>query len=301
VIVSATQFVIDLDVTLKTNSNTSLIWSRMLELEGLIEPLITKADTWALESFPPVSLDKSELKVAQALRGIARIKLNSARIKLHRYCAFADVPVFTKKHCDLKSASDPPAPSLSPSTTSPMPPNCACSSTFHQIHAVVENANSNSPVPQPLDCGILPFSSNFSAKICLKSAFNIARSFQALPLPQPIRASDAISYFPPMKSTSSPRMIPVFACCAMQSSYAMIMLSYKTRAMGFGLGDGNVAAERLLGQLHDGLQLVLDALKNYSMAYEALGGQRDQIQLAAEAVNGMLGKGMFGEQTGIAM
>jgi len=81
----------------------------------------------------------------------------------------------------------------------------------------------------------------------------------------------------------------------------MIMLSYKTRAMGFGLGDGNVAAERLLGQLHDGLQLVLDALKNYSMAYEALGGQRDQIQLAAEAVNGMLGKGMFGEQTGIAM
>jgi hypothetical protein len=87
----------------------------------------------------------------------------------------------------------------------------------------------------------------------------------------------------------------------MQSSYAMIMLSYKTRAMGFGLGDGNVAAERLLGQLHDGLQLVLDALKNYSLAYEALGGQRDQIQLAVEAVNGMLGKSMFDEQTGIIM
>jgi hypothetical protein len=48
----------------------------MLELEGIIEPLIIKADTWALESFPPVSLDKDELKVAQALRGIARIKLN---------------------------------------------------------------------------------------------------------------------------------------------------------------------------------------------------------------------------------
>jgi hypothetical protein len=68
--------VIDLDVTLKTNSNTSAIWQRMLELEGLIEPLIAKADTWTLESFPPVMLDSSELKVSQALRGIARIKLN---------------------------------------------------------------------------------------------------------------------------------------------------------------------------------------------------------------------------------
>ena len=71
----------------------------------------------------------------------------------------------------------------------------------------------------------------------------------------------------------------------------MIMLSYKTRAMVFGGGDGegNVGAKRLLGQLSDGLQLVLDALRNYSIANEALGGQRDQIQIAAEAVNGMLG------------
>jgi len=76
VIVSATQFVIDLDVTLKTNSNTAAIWQRMLELESIIEPLTMKADTWTLESFPPVALDKTELKVSQALRGIARIKLN---------------------------------------------------------------------------------------------------------------------------------------------------------------------------------------------------------------------------------
>lgn len=67
---------IDLDVTLKTNSNTADIWTRMLELESLIEPLILKADTWTLESFPPVLLDESELKVSQALRGIAKIKLN---------------------------------------------------------------------------------------------------------------------------------------------------------------------------------------------------------------------------------
>lgn len=96
-------------------------------------------------------------------------------------------------------------------------------------------------------------------------------------------------------------MIPVFACCAMQSSYALIMLSYKTKAMGFagplnnnatntpnnnnGTGTNNGGnsgidagkenqAQKLLGQLSEGLQMILGALRNYSFAYEALGGMR---------------------------
>jgi hypothetical protein len=58
----------------------------------------------------------------------------------------------------------------------------------------------------------------------------------------------------------------------------MIMLSYKTKAMGFiGIASNegmDTPSARLLAQLQEGLQLVLDALKNYSMAYEALGGMR---------------------------
>lgn len=58
----------------------------------------------------------------------------------------------------------------------------------------------------------------------------------------------------------------------------MIMLSYKTKAMGFINEVGNEGkynpTARLLAQLQEGLQLVLDALENYSMAYEALGGMR---------------------------
>lgn len=56
----------------------------------------------------------------------------------------------------------------------------------------------------------------------------------------------------------------------------MIMLCYKTRAMGFrGLAEGQASpADRLLGQLQEGLGMVLGALKNYSIAYEALGGMR---------------------------
>lgn len=280
VIVSATQFVIDLDLTLKSNSSTATISQRMLELDGIIEPLVMKADTWTLESHPPVSLDRSELKVSQALRGMARIKLNSARIKLHRYCAFSDIPVFTNKHCDLRSASD----TSTQDASAPMAPVCGCSSTFHQLPSNMSPSSNTSPPPSNTACAVLPFSSHFSAKVCMKSAFAIARSFQSLPFPQPVRRNDLMSYFPPMNNPKAPRMIPMFACCAMQSSYAMIMLCYKTRAMGF---IGAVSAEgkdspsaRLLAQLHEGLQMVLDALRNYSMAYEALGGMRGMLVLS---------------------
>lgn len=70
-------------------------------------------------------------------------------------------------------------------------------------------------------------------------------------------------------------MVPVFACCAMQSSYALIMLSYMTKAMGFvgAISESrDSAAMKLLEQLSEALKMVLGALKNYSMAYEALGG-----------------------------
>ena len=53
------------------------------------------------------------------------------------------------------------------------------------------------------------------------------------------------------------------------------MLSYKTKAMGFaGTGDSGreESAVKLLGQLSEGLQMVLGAIRNYSIAYEALGG-----------------------------
>ncbi|KAK0119470.1 hypothetical protein ONS95_010918 [Cadophora gregata] len=415
-ITSATQFVIDLDATLKQGSNTTAIWDRMLELEAIIEPLIVAADSWTLSSSPPLSLDSAEMVVGQALRGIARIKLNSARIKLHRYCAFSDVPVFSKKHCDLAVAAPPNSSNHTPNPSStPTAPNCACSTTFHGLPSYSDmtsstpqgfpsttspshmnhnlNFNPNMQLQSNLNgglglglnpsqgiglnCNVLPYTSHYSAKICLKSAFSIARSFASLPYPQPIRRADLqnqhqlqtnqnqnqvqvqdpYSYFPTIQTpntytrhslspsttnphtgpipaavgtsrahaqTQAPRMIPVFACCAMQSSYALIMLSYKTKAMGFAGplsnpnqsakpnsnntvsnsnsnpdpnngssgnthgGEANLGkenqAQKLLGQLSEGLQMILAALRNYSVAYEALGGMRDQIDIAAQSV-----------------
>ncbi|KUJ06822.1 uncharacterized protein LY89DRAFT_661403 [Mollisia scopiformis] len=284
-ITSSTQFVINLDATLKLGTNPMAIWDRMLELESFMEPLINQADTWSLSTNPQPPLDSLEVVVGQALRGMARIKLN--RIKLHRYCAFSDVPVFSKKHCDLRSSSEVSSPG--PGTGTPSAPNCGCSNTFHNLPTAADLSSPISTVSSPsMNCALLPYSSKYSAKMCLKSAMNIAHSFRTLPYPQPIRPNDPLSFFPEMRiDSNAPRMIPVFACCAMQSSYALIMLSYKTKAMGFVGDTREESAMKLLGQLSEGLQMILGAIKNYSIAYEALGGMSGMfclLNLISEAM-----------------
>lgn len=75
-IVLATQFVIDMDFTLKSCSDMSPIWERMLELEAMIEPLVASSETWTIVTLPSPDIDCSELVLAQALRHISKIKLN---------------------------------------------------------------------------------------------------------------------------------------------------------------------------------------------------------------------------------
>jgi hypothetical protein len=75
-IVSSTQFIIDLEATLKSKSDTSVIWERMLALDSVLEPLVINADSWSPPVLASSPVDPSEASVAQALRCIAKIKLN---------------------------------------------------------------------------------------------------------------------------------------------------------------------------------------------------------------------------------
>lgn len=300
----------------------SAIWERMLKLESIIEPLVANSNTWTYAPSSAPATNLSELTVARTLRYIAKIKLNrqdldssifafllcpltsssSARIKLHRYCAFSDMPVFAKKHCDLASASDPQA--VSDAQRAPI---CGCSGTYHQTTQAImdlslspiSNANSTSSytssVFQPsmsTGCGVLPFSSNFSAKICLRASLNIAHAFQKLPFPLQSSSTSSSSNSTPYdaqphqnasaqtrRPNHGPRMMPLFACCAMQSTYAMVMLSNRAKEKGTieaGVGEGRIefAVEKMLKQIEGGLEIVLDAMRNYTIAYEALGGMR---------------------------
>jgi hypothetical protein len=105
-----------------------------------------------------------------------------------------------------------------------------------------------------------PFSSHQSAKICLKSALNIAHSFDELPFPNPTGVEPqpqqhslaqhahsgagvvgglgagaggppAPCFLSPTSATVCPRTMPSFACCAMQCAYALLMVHQKTKTM----------------------------------------------------------------------
>ncbi|PQE18685.1 c6 zinc finger domain-containing protein [Rutstroemia sp. NJR-2017a BBW] len=278
IIATATQFVSDLESTIKLNSGSLDLWNRMTELERTIEPLVNEAETWTFHSSGnPASMEGD---VARNLRLMARIKLN--RIKVHRYCAFSDMPVFTKKHCDLSSD---PAAGKGP------PQGCGCSSDLQQASLSLNESTVGSPAltdnSSLFDSPLFPFSGRFSSKICMQSAFRIAQSFKDLTFPHPGMSGIGSQGLKFSSRQNLPRMVPIFSCCAMQGSYAMIMLCHRTLAIRESNPfDSSLQArvDILFTQLHEGVKLILDALKNYSIANEALTGMRDQIQMALESV-----------------
>jgi hypothetical protein len=197
--------------------------------------------------------------------------MGSARIKIHRYSAFSDLPVFTKPYCDLK-----PAPTnfdmgfvedLAEWLTS-----CACDEQSHassnvgldqlsppdQFGPLGDDNNSNST--------ILPFSKHESARICLASALNIVQAFEALPYPQTDGGN--------LEPNSVPRTLPSFACCAMQAAYALLMVCNQAWAMQTGAMPALQHPQKLITQCEQGLYSILNTLDNYATAFEAIRGMR---------------------------
>ncbi|QBZ57921.1 hypothetical protein PoMZ_02859 [Pyricularia oryzae] len=334
-ILSATQFVIDLNKTLKENGDMSRIYQRMQELETTLEPLILQSEAFATRPMTTTTVNTSEELVGHTLRCMARIKLSSARIKVHRYCAFFDLPVFTGKHCDLKSknANDAQEPRRwhtcscspwvpTPSTTSVTSP--ADSASQANMSPAASSMQASVPSPRS-EVGVstpgsvmttCPFSSHESAKICLRSALNIAADFARMPYPNPSalppfpsnhgaapgavgngNASDSpVFYLSPTSTIIAPRTMPSFACCAMQCAYSLLMVHEKTKALypysypgpatveaiAADRANGGPLVSNLLVRLQQGLMSILGTLENYGTAFEALGGMRDQIRNAIE-------------------
>lgn len=140
----------------------------------------------------------------------------------------------------------------------------------------------NTPPSQSPDATIgtrelLGFGDQLSAKICLKSALNIAQCFERLPYPNPYGSPGASNPLAPRGSALNialPRTMPSFACCAMQSSYSMLMVRQKAEIMHGKNSTVNPTVDQLYNRLQQGLQSVVDALDNYSIAFEALTGMR---------------------------
>ncbi|KAK7927161.1 C6 zinc finger domain-containing protein [Apiospora marii] len=285
-ILAATEFVIDLNKAVATEADMTPSYQRMMELETFLEPLITESEQWVLNCPMTQPVDNDEAVVAHSLRCMARIKLNSARIKVHRYCAFFDAPIFSGKHCDLKAISDKDKSAIElifwPMCCDNASPSSPASS--HHTAASSSPARSNSSnnhsqigraYQSPLAL-IFPFSSHQSAKICLKSSLNIAQSFDSLPYPNPSsQLCDPPCYLGLRSNVIAPRTMPSFACCAMQCAYVLLSVYDKTQATyPQGTTSNDVLVNDLLGRLQQGMLSILATLENYGTAFEALGGMR---------------------------
>ncbi|KAE8444710.1 hypothetical protein EG329_014270 [Mollisiaceae sp. DMI_Dod_QoI] len=263
ILLTCTQFAAELVKAAKANGDMFSVCERMKALEQHVEGVNRVADTWILQGSPTSPLESTEEVVSRALRSMARIKLNSARIKIHRYCAFYDNPVFVGKYCDLDSKSPAsPASSLS---------------TYELDSPSSSNGLSSVLVPDMVD--LLPFTRHQSTKICLKAALNIAQTFNDLPFPNPTgEFCMPPCYLTPTSMLVAPRLMPSLACCAMQCTYTLAMVHSRLDSIFLENGAANPVAENLLMRLRMGLTSISTIFENYATAFEALSGLRDQVR-----------------------
>ncbi|KXG47407.1 Transcription factor [Penicillium griseofulvum] len=291
VLVSATQFIGDLNKCLSSQSGMYYMFERMQQLDSWTHSVIAQAELLPLLPQTSDFGDHNETITAQSIRAISRIKLSSAQIKTHRFRAFSDIPIFIKRHCDLTAAN--PTTTTAPVNTKPTGINnisCSCSNlnSFERASSTEYMTPSDSSTSSDIHTDIhpyapqyaYPFASGFpystqqSAKICLQASLVISRMFHSLPVPQPLTDP----------GRPLPRTMPSFACCLMQSSYAMFMIYYKAtvaKQLAPNTSEhehGEDSTDHLIDELRQGLQRIIGAVSNYSLAFEALDGMRDEIE-----------------------
>ncbi|KAF7180026.1 hypothetical protein CNMCM7691_009079 [Aspergillus felis] len=147
--------------------------------------------------------DQTENPAALSLWKTACAMTHTARVKLHRYRAFSDIPIFLEKHCDL---------------------------TFLKLDAF-PSQTASLPAQSDLD-SIFPFTQTESSIICLKSSLAISRALADLPHPGLSSLRTAEMDEPRINSSAAgyTGSLPFFKCAAMQASYVLYMLVHRVRA-----------------------------------------------------------------------
>ncbi|KAF9697693.1 hypothetical protein EKO04_004215 [Ascochyta lentis] len=214
---------------------------------------------------------------------IARIVVHSARIKLHRQSAFADIPAFVNKHCDMTALKDAKHFHL---------PTANC----HQLESPESQENSPKTEDWPTAEATGLFSAQGSADICLKSAFVVLRMFRyltevlidkQLELPG-LRHIDENSKR--LIRSSLPITMPQMACSAMQACYVMVMTLYRvksalvpyvTTASGTSLQSdlSFQDAERLVEELRHGVRDSLGMLERYQVEFAHIKAMYEELEM----------------------
>ncbi|KAJ5713318.1 uncharacterized protein N7483_010499 [Penicillium malachiteum] len=236
-------------------------------LDNQILSLLIESDQSLREIY---DFEEGESIAAQNLWRISRIMIHTARIRLHRFRAFMDIPLFLDRYCDLISINT--------------------HGFAHPSSASVTHWQST-----------FPFTEEDSTNICLKAALVIANAFRSLPYPHAcgpdtckrgslnrrvmVRSACCIS--------RTPRTVPFLVCSAMQGSYVMLMICHKVRSClesghldtcyhllnkpdpGTEISD----AERLIEELRHGVESLGTILKQDNI-FEGVAGVGREIESA---------------------
>ncbi|GAB1216522.1 hypothetical protein ATERTT37_005738 [Aspergillus terreus] len=210
----------------------------------------------------------AETFAARNLWVIAIRFVHTARIKLHRFNAFADKPLFLDKHCDLTTFGLDDLAGR-PSTTSSPSDNFILNTSL-----------------------ALPFTAESSARICLKSALVLCRIARTMPAPNARfseLSTDADADTAVPLRGSYPRSLPYLACAGMQACYVLLMLVRLVRAC-VALGDLGAClglldspesgtevqeAERVMEEMRNGIAAVRASLAGDGVFGGVLGMARE--------------------------
>ncbi|KAF7592979.1 hypothetical protein BBP40_012215 [Aspergillus hancockii] len=235
---------------------------RIRELDSLISSRAAESD----RNRCVTGWEEADCSSHRNLLAISCAIIHSARIRLHRFRAFLDHPIFLGEHCGLKSIN---------------------------IFDYWSSSHRLSPSRVVKINSIFPFSEEQSAAICLKSSLTVSRIFRNLKPPNlhyTGTAPDKESTHGPSASRS-PGSLPYLACCQMQSFYALIMLLRKARA---SLCSGDITAcyhllsqpdptsevqdaERLVEELRHALESLIASMKA-DIVFEGVAGMALEIE-----------------------
>ncbi|GIC86204.1 Zn(II)2Cys6 transcription factor [Aspergillus udagawae] len=209
--------------------------------------------------------DQVENLAALSIWKTACAMTHTARVKLHRYRAFSDIPIFLEKHCDL---------------------------TFLKLDTF-PSQTASLPVQPDLD-SIFPFTQTESSIISLKSSLAISRALAGLPRSGllPLRTAEMDE---PRNSNAAgyTGSLPFFKCAAMQASYVLYMLVHRLRA---ALSSKRLSvcypllnhpepvtevqdAKRLIEELRNGAHSMIVCLKR-DLIFEGIGGMIRDLDAA---------------------
>ncbi|KZF22343.1 hypothetical protein L228DRAFT_150998 [Xylona heveae TC161] len=238
-----------------------LVPEQMLALDSKLRSMMSETDL-----SPNICRDRVEALSMRNMWLFTRSVINSARLKLHRFRAFSNQPIFLEKHCDLATVKD--------------------------------LAARNTTEDKAEDQGyIFPFSKVESLKVCQKSSLASVRIFHSLCFPERNNLWSDVVLVSPDETSCRSRPIPYFACCAMQTAYAVLILLYTVRNAFYSRqfidcqdlfsdpepGTEAHDAERLIEELQHNLERLLEMMHCCFSWFEGVGSMREEIQNAYQA------------------